>query len=71
MRGLLLAASAAGVIFLAWSYQGVVAVPAGALHTVTGMVVASILGWIVLCVLLTRAIAVGGAASESRGSSGR
>jgi hypothetical protein len=65
MRGLLLAASAAGVIFLAWSYQGVVAVPADALHSVAGIAVASTLGWIVLCVLLTRAIAVGGAASDA------
>ena len=59
MRGLLLAATAAASVFL------MVGVPDPTFHSVAGAVALAVLGWVALCVLLIRTLAVGGAASGS------
>jgi hypothetical protein len=59
VRGLLLAAMAAAPVL------SMVGVPDRAFHSVAGVVALAVLGWVVLCVLLIRTLAVGGAASGS------
>ena len=61
MRGLVLVACAASLMFLTSSYGDAVAVPVG---SVAGLAVTAACAWIAFCVLLIRAIAVGGAESS-------
>jgi hypothetical protein len=62
VRGLLLAAGVAGVMFMGWTVPG--AVGAGALHSTAGLVVVAACGWIALCSLVIRTLAVGAAESS-------
>jgi hypothetical protein len=59
VRGLLLAATAAASVFL------MVGVPDQAFHSVAGVVALAVVGWVALCVLLIRTLAVAGALSGS------